>query len=74
MGFSDLLVLIADQPDGFDVALEVLSMRLFSDRSAKRELEPELIETGRELLQRIEFRKNNNQRRDRQLSLRYCEG
>ncbi|MBS4086654.1 MAG: hypothetical protein KKC24_18920 [Gammaproteobacteria bacterium] len=65
---KDLLVLIADQPDGFDVALEVLSMRLFSDRSAKRELEPELIETGRELLQRIEFRKNNNQRRDRQLS------
>lgn len=65
---KDLLVLIADQPDGFDVALEVLSMRLFSDRSAKRELEPELMETGRELLQRIEFRKNNNQRRDRQLS------
>lgn len=65
---KDLLVLIADQPDGFDVALEVLSMRLFSDRSAKRELEPELKETGRELLQRIEFRKNNNQRRDRQLS------
>jgi hypothetical protein len=65
---KDLLVLIADQPDGFDVALEVLSMRLFSDRSAKREHKPELMETGRELLQRIKFCKNNNQRRDRQLS------
>lgn len=63
-----LLVLIADQPDGFDVALEVLSMRLFSDRSAKREHEPELTETCRELLLRIKFRKNNYQRRDRQLS------
>lgn len=65
---KDLLVLIADQPDGFEVALEVLSMRLFSDRSAKREHEPELVDTCRELLKRIKFRKSNNQRRDRQLS------
>ncbi|HGM6309374.1 TPA: hypothetical protein ACKP8D_001805 [Pseudomonas putida] len=63
-----LLVRIADQPEGFDVALEVLSMRLYSDRSANRKHELELIETGRYLLQRIEFRKNINKRIDRQLS------
>lgn len=65
---KDLLILIADQRDGFDVALEVLSMRLSSDRSAQRKPEPELIETGRELLQRIEFRKSNHQRRGHQLT------
>ncbi|WP_313458281.1 hypothetical protein [Pseudomonas sp.] len=63
-----LLVLIADQPDGFDIALEVLSMRLFSDRSAGREHEAALLETGIELLDRLKFRRNNNQRWDRQLA------
>ena len=56
---KDLVLLIADQPDGFDVALEILFMRLFSDSSAKREHQAELLETGRELLRRITFRKGN---------------
>lgn len=63
---KDLLLLIADQPDGFDVALEILFMHLSSVRSAQRESEPELIEAGRELLQRITFRKDS-QHRDHKL-------
>ena len=56
---KDLLLLIADQPDGFDVAMEILSMRLFSDRSAQREHDPELLEAGREILPRIKFKRDN---------------
>lgn len=64
---KDLLLVIASQPDGFDVALEILSMRLHSDRSAQREYEPELIEAGRDLLRRVTFRKDN-QRGDHELA------
>ncbi|MCI0146673.1 hypothetical protein KNO81_12320 [Paraburkholderia sediminicola] len=56
---KNLLLLIADQPDGFDVALEILGMRLFSDRSAQRSHVPQVLEAGRELLRRVTFRKNN---------------
>jgi hypothetical protein len=64
---KDLLLLIADQPEGFDVALEILYMRLFSDRSDRREYEPELIETGRELL-RLALFQRNTQRGDHELA------
>lgn len=64
---KDLLLLIADQSDGFDVALEILSMRLYSDCSAQRVHEPGLLEAGRELLQRVTFRRSN-QRADYQLA------
>lgn len=59
---KDLLLLIADQPDGFNVALFILSMRLYTDRTAQREHESELLEAGRELLQRVTFRRDR--RRD----------
>jgi hypothetical protein len=59
LDLRDLLLLIADQPDGFDVSVEVLYMRLHSDRSAQREHDPELLETGRELLRRVRFRRGN---------------
>lgn len=63
----DLLQLIADKPDGFEIALNVLSMRLYSDRSTQRQHEPELLEAGRELLRRIRFRRDN-QRGDHELA------
>jgi hypothetical protein len=56
---KDLVLLIADQSDGFDVALKILYMRLYSDRSAQREHEPELLDSGRELLQRFTFHRRN---------------
>ncbi len=52
---KDLVLTIASKENGYDVALEVLAMRLHSDRSAKREVVPEVLETGRELLRRLDF-------------------
>jgi hypothetical protein len=57
---KDLVLVIAGQPEGFDVALEILFMRLHSDRSAQRKHEPELLEAGRELLRRVTFRGSNH--------------
>jgi hypothetical protein len=57
-----LLLLIADQPNGVDVALEILYMRLYSDRSAHRAYEPDLLEAGRALLQRLTFGGSNDRR------------
>lgn len=64
---KDLVLLIADQPDGFDVALDILYMRLHADRSDQREHEPKLVETGRELLRRLNFHKGSR-REDYQLA------
>lgn len=57
---KDLLLLIADQPDGLDVALDMLHMRLHWNHSAEQKHEPELLEVGRELLQRATFCKGDN--------------
>lgn len=67
------LLHIADHPDGFDVALEILSMRMFSDRSTQRKHEHGLLEAGQELLRRVTFRKDN-QHRDNELAglVRVC--
>jgi hypothetical protein len=51
--------LIADQPGGFTVAVDILYMRLYSDNSAERQHEPELLEAGRETLQHVSFKKND---------------
>jgi len=59
---KDLLLLIADQPDGFDVALEILFMRFYSDSSAKREHESELLDAGRELLRHATFEASSDRR------------
>jgi hypothetical protein len=56
---KDLLLLITSQSEGFDVAVEILSMRLYSDRDAQRRHEPQLLEAGRELLRRVVFRRSN---------------
>jgi hypothetical protein len=59
--FRDLLLAIAGQPGGNIVALEILSMRLFSDDSHKRQSAPEVAEAGRALLYSYEFRKQDSQ-------------
>ena len=47
---ATLLQVIAVQPDGFDVALEILYMRLHSDRSAQRSHAARLLQAGRDIL------------------------
>jgi len=48
--FRDLMLAIAEKPDGNRIALEILSMRLHSDGEAKRKPLPETVEAGRTLL------------------------
>lgn len=52
---KDLLLHIAGHAQGLDVAIEILSARLYSDRVAHRGHTSELLESGRELLQRFVF-------------------
>ncbi|WP_409190867.1 hypothetical protein [Bradyrhizobium sp. RDM4] len=63
----DLLLLIAVQPNGLDVAVQVLDMRLHSDRSAQRMHEPDLLEAGRKILLLLKFKKDR-QRDDHNLA------
>lgn len=52
-----LLTELASKDGGFEVAVEILSQRLFSDRSQKRAINPELIAAGRQLLKQLAFSK-----------------
>lgn len=58
--FKQLLLAIAEEPDGLSVALDVLSMRLHSDGSTKRRPVREVAKTGRELLKRYVFHRKAN--------------
>lgn len=59
--FCDLLAHIADHPEGYYVALDILHMRMFADRANGRMVAPELLEAGRELLRRVTFQKRKTQ-------------
>jgi len=56
----DLLVAIADKAGGWDVAIDILYMRLYADGARGESSAPDLLDAGRELLRRIEFTKNTN--------------
>lgn len=56
---KDLLLTIAGKENGYEIALDILSMRLHSDHTAKRDPAPEVLETGRELLRRLDFAAQN---------------
>jgi len=59
--FRDLMLSVSAKPDGNAVALEILSMRLHSDGTAKRKPLPETIEAGRELLAQHRFERRSSQ-------------
>jgi hypothetical protein len=52
---SELLVDLAKQPTGVEVAIDILHMRLYCDRQDRREIDPVLIHCGRDLLQRVDL-------------------
>jgi hypothetical protein len=56
----ELLLRIAGLPSGNDVAIEILHMRLDSDKDRKQDIAPDLVDTGRELIQQIVFTKKND--------------
>lgn len=51
----DIVLSIAAMPSGYDVAIEILFMRLFSDRDRADEVAPELVEAAVYLLQHLSF-------------------
>jgi hypothetical protein len=59
--FRDLMLAIGAKPDGNRIALEILSMRLHLDATAKREPLPETVEAGRALLDQYTFARRGNQ-------------
>jgi hypothetical protein len=59
--FRDLVVAIGRKPDGNRIALEILSMRLHNDGTAKREPLPETVEAGRTLLDQYTFERRGGQ-------------
>lgn len=57
--FRDLVLAIARKPGGHTVGLEMVSMRLHADGSAKR-MPPEVREAGRLVLDEFEFHSKDN--------------
>jgi hypothetical protein len=58
--FRDLVLAIARKPGGGPVCIELISMRLHSDREAKRGPIPEVCEAGRIVLGGFEFHRKDN--------------
>lgn len=58
---SNLVKAIAAKVDGFDVAIDVLYMRLNSDKDRGREYVPELLDAGRELMLQLRFGRQHNE-------------
>jgi hypothetical protein len=51
--FKDLVVMIASKPGGFDVAVDILNMKLHQDETGKREHSAEVVDAGRHLIRRM---------------------
>lgn len=60
--FKRLVLVVGSKTDGSEVALEILSMRLFAQRSGRRSPEPEITEAGRSLLSSYRFHRRDNLR------------
>lgn len=58
---KEIIVMIAELPSGYDVALDVLHMRLHSDNERKQAIAPELVDTGCELLRQLRFKRNDRE-------------
>jgi hypothetical protein len=52
---KNLLMAIAARPDGLDIAIEVLYMRLLSSKVRELDDYSEVVDAGRELLRRVRF-------------------
>ena len=63
---KELVLTIAGKPEGFNPALEILGMRLYSDERKKQDHAHDIIEAGRELLRQLRFTEKTD-REDRRL-------
>jgi len=57
---KELVLTISSKVDGFNLALEILGMRLYSDDRKKQRHAPEIVGAGRELLRQLKFRKKTD--------------
>jgi hypothetical protein len=65
---KELVLTIAAKTDGFNLALEILGMRLYSDDRKKQGHAPEIVDAGRELLRQLRFTKKTD-RQDYRLEI-----
>ncbi len=67
----ELVRAIVRKPGGCPVGLEIISMRLHSDREAKRQPAPEVPEAGRIILDAFEFHRKDGRatREDHELGI-----
>jgi hypothetical protein len=56
---KNLVLAIAERPDGFEVAAQILHLRLHSDKDQKRGHAVECIDAGRELMRSVVFARSN---------------
>src|SRR5208337_3372738 len=56
---KELVLAIAEMPDGFDIAIQIQYMRLHSDSDQRRDHAPECIDAGRELMGSLVFKRND---------------
>ncbi|MBZ5608788.1 MAG: hypothetical protein LAP38_11045 [Acidobacteriia bacterium] len=59
--FQELVLAIAAMQSGYDVAIEILDMRLHSDKDRQEGIAPELVDAGCDLMRQFTFAKNNVQ-------------
>jgi len=69
---QELLLTIAAMPDGYDVAVEILHMRLHSDNGQKKSIPPELVAAGCELLRQLTFTNNDRVEYDIGVIVKSC--
>jgi len=62
---KELVLTIAAKPNGFNPALEILGMRLYSDDQKKQGHTPEVIDAGRELLRQLKFTRKSDRENHR---------
>ncbi|MGF6505769.1 hypothetical protein [Paraburkholderia sp. 32] len=65
---KELLLVIAAVPGGWEVAVEILNMRIFANVSEKRALERGILETAYELMAAATFVSTNRKRLDYELA------
>ena len=65
---KELLLAISTAPGGWGVAVEILHMRIFADRSANRPLDCEIIEAAYALMGAATFARTNREQLDHELA------
>lgn len=58
---TELILAVADQDGGYDIAADALSMRLHGDRRGRVDSAPELLNAGREILKRFNVNKRGHE-------------